>query len=74
VRDGGYVREVAALRPGTVTPFADGRLVAALAAAVADPASTWLPPGADLRPGPAETGEAYRSWWAALDVAAPVPA
>ena len=63
VRTGTYAREMAALRPGTVSLFEHGRLVSALAAALADPARTWLEAGADVRPGPAETAEAYAGWW-----------
>lgn len=76
VRDGSYAREMAALRPGTLTTYRDEDLADALAtaldAAPDDPASTWLGPGADLRPGPAEVVAAYRAWWAG--VRAPEPA
>ncbi|MDF9714649.1 hypothetical protein [Nocardioides sp. ChNu-99] len=70
VRDGVYARETAQLRPGTVVSYTDDDLVAVLAVALDDPASTWLPDGADLRPGPDEVGAAYRSWWARLSAEA----
>ncbi|WP_051706175.1 hypothetical protein [Nocardioides aequoreus] len=66
VRVGTYTREMGRLRPGTTTPFESGRLVAPLAAALADPGRTWLDQGTDLRPGPRETVAAYRAWWADL--------
>ncbi|MDN7119816.1 hypothetical protein INN71_00250 [Nocardioides sp. ChNu-153] len=63
VRDGAYAREMAGLRPGTVVTYRDDDLVPALAAALDDPAATWLAPGTDLRPGPDEVAAAYRAWW-----------
>ncbi len=63
VTDGTYTREMAALRPGTLTPVADGDLPAALARAAADPAATWLAPGIDLAPGLTEVAAAYLAWW-----------
>ncbi len=66
VRTGSYAREMADLRPGSVSLFDDDDLTDALARALDDPASTWLPPDADLRPGPAETAEAYVAWWRRL--------
>jgi glycosyltransferase involved in cell wall biosynthesis len=64
VRDGVYARETAALRPGSLTLFRDDTLADAVAAALVRPASTWLAPGADLRPLRADTARAYLDWWA----------
>lgn len=66
VRDGVYAREMAALRPGTVTLFDDASLVPTLATALRDPDSTWLAPGTDLGPHLQETAAAYRTWWATV--------
>ncbi len=63
VTDGTYARETAALRPGTLTLVDPGDLPRALARAAADPASTWLAPGARLEPGLAEVAAAYLAWW-----------
>ncbi len=62
VPDGPYWREVAALRPGAVTPYADLR--AAVARAAATPEDTWLAPGTSLGPGPADVAAAHLAWWA----------
>ncbi len=62
VPDGPATRELAGLRPGTLTLYDD--LPAAIAAARADPASTWLAPGTSTRPAPADAAAAYRAWWA----------
>ncbi|VXB79266.1 hypothetical protein [Nocardioides sp. AX2bis] len=62
VTDGTYAREMAALRPGTLT-LVDDDLAAALARAAADPAGTWLAPGVGLAPGLDEVAAAYRAWW-----------
>lgn len=70
VRDGAYAREMADLRPGTTTLVTDAGLASAVAAALADPASTWLPAGVDVTPGPAEVAEAYRRWWRGVAEAA----
>jgi len=66
VRDGAYAREMAALRPGTITLFDDGTLVPSLAAALLDPATTWTAPGTDLGPRLEDTAAAYRAWWATV--------
>ena len=66
VRDGAYAREMAALRPGTLTLFDDATLVPTLAAALAHPATTWTTPGIDLGPRLAETAAAYGAWWASV--------
>lgn len=58
VPDGPYARELA---PGTVTLYTDLR--AAIATALADPASTWRAPDVDPGPSPRATAEAYRAWW-----------
>ncbi len=66
VRDGTYAREMAALRPGTITLFDDATLVPCLEAALRRPATTWTAPGTDLGPRLAETAAAYRVWWASV--------
>jgi glycosyltransferase involved in cell wall biosynthesis len=63
VIDGRYPREMAALRPGTVGLVAPGGLPAAIARALADPASTWLTAGAVTRPHLDDTAAAYLRWW-----------
>ncbi|PUA80205.1 hypothetical protein C7S10_16685 [Nocardioides currus] len=67
VRDGAYAREMAGLRPGTITLFDDSTLVPALESALARPASTWTTPGTDLAPGLEDTAAAYVAWWASAD-------
>jgi hypothetical protein len=66
VRDGSYAREMAALRPGTLSLFDDATLVPRLDAALHRPTSTWTAPGADLGPRIGETAAAYRTWWASV--------
>jgi glycosyltransferase involved in cell wall biosynthesis len=66
VRDGAYAREMAALRPGTLTLFDDATLVPRLQAALARPASTWIAPGTDVGPRLHDTAAAYRAWWASV--------
>lgn len=66
VRDGAYAREMAALRPGTLTLFDDATLVPRLEAALRRPDSTWIEPGTDLGPRLEDTAAAYRSWWASV--------
>ncbi len=63
LRDGAYAREMAALRPGTVTLFDDATLADRVEAALRRPHTTWLGAGHDLRPGVRETVAAYRAWW-----------
>ncbi|MDF2444055.1 MAG: hypothetical protein JWR01_2258, partial [Subtercola sp.] len=63
---GRYTRELAGLRPGTVTVYAPDELHTALAAASADPASTWLSPGTSIRPHLPDTAERYLAWWEGL--------
>jgi glycosyltransferase involved in cell wall biosynthesis len=66
VPDTRYSREMAALRPGTLTLIDDDpdALAAAVARAVADPTSTWLAPDAVTAPGIADVAAAYLAWWA----------
>lgn len=66
VRDGAYAREMAELRPGTITLFDDSTLVPRLEAALHHPASTWTDPGTDVGPGLEDTAAAYRAWWASV--------
>jgi hypothetical protein len=61
-----YTREMAALRPGTVTLYEPGELLPAIARARQDPASTWLGADAVLAPGLRETTAAYLAWWDGL--------
>ena len=63
VPDTRYSREMAALRPGTLTLVDPEALVAALATAHDDPASTWLAADAVTAPGTADTADAYLRWW-----------
>lgn len=63
VPDTRYSREMASLRPGTLTLYPEGGLAAAIAAALADPASTWLDDDADTLPGLDEVADAYVAWW-----------
>jgi len=65
VVDSRYAREMAALRPGTLTLYPPADLPAHLARAWADPAATALPPGASLAPTLADAAAAYLGWWAA---------
>lgn len=67
VRDSAYAREMAALRPGTVTLFDDATLVPVLAEALRRPDSTWITAGTDLGPDLADTAASYRAWWASVD-------
>lgn len=66
VRESGYTREVAALRPGTVRLFCDDGLTAALEAALARPVSTVLASDATLSPRLSDVALAYRRWWSGL--------
>jgi glycosyltransferase involved in cell wall biosynthesis len=63
VRAGGYASEMAELRPGTLTVYEPTGLAEAVAAALAEPATTWLAPDAVLSPGLAEVAAAYLRWW-----------
>lgn len=64
VPDTRYSREMATLRPGTLTLYPDDGLAAAIATALADPASTWLDDDARTLPGLDEVADAYAAWWA----------
>ncbi|TWX40661.1 glycosyltransferase family 4 protein [Frigoribacterium sp. ACAM 257] len=66
VPDTRYSREMAALRPGTLTLIDDDpdALVDAVARAAADPDSTWLAPDAVTTPGIDDVAAAYLEWWA----------
>ncbi|PKH42675.1 hypothetical protein SAMN05192575_103224 [Nocardioides alpinus] len=66
VRDGAYAREMAELRPGTITLFDDATLVPRLEEAVRRPAGTWTSADTDLGPGLEDTAVAYRAWWASV--------
>jgi hypothetical protein len=63
VADSSYAREIEQLRPGTIRRYQPDRLAAPLADALADPASTWLAPDAELKPGRTEVGATYLDWW-----------
>lgn len=58
-----YVEELEARCPGALMLYPDepGALESACAAALSDPASTWLGPQVRLGPGRAEVGERYRA-------------
>ena len=65
VADGGYARELATVRPGTLT-LVDVRpepLGAAIATALADPDSTWLGQEVSTRPHLDDAAAAYARWW-----------
>ncbi|NRD25103.1 hypothetical protein [Frigoribacterium sp. VKM Ac-2836] len=64
VPDTRYSREMATLRPGTLTLYPEGGLAAAIATALVDPASTWLEDDARTLPGLDEVADAYTAWWA----------
>jgi glycosyltransferase involved in cell wall biosynthesis len=67
VPDVAYTREVAQRSPGTLWLYDE--LAPALAAALADPARTWLDPGTPVGPAMPETVAAYRAVWAAVRAA-----
>ncbi|MFG6493161.1 glycosyltransferase [Microbacterium sp. P03] len=58
-----YTTEMAALRPRTLTIADPDELGAAIAAAFADPATTWLPSDLDVPLGRAEVAAAYVAAW-----------
>jgi GT2 family glycosyltransferase len=67
-----YVDEMAALRPGTLSPVDPAALAAEVRAAAEDPDATWH--GVHPVPvGPADVARAYLDWWAALPAPAPGP-
>ena len=63
VRDGVYAREMAALREGSVTLFADDTLVDLVARALDRPETTWTDPAVDLRPHLDDVARSYLDWW-----------
>ncbi len=63
VMAGTYAHEMAQLRPGTLTPVADGDLARAVAAALADPGSTRLGPSVDTAPHLDDCAAAYLDFW-----------
>ena len=66
VADSRYAREMQALRPGTMTLFAADGMDAAIATALADPASTILAVDAMTAPYFSDAAGSYLNWWAAL--------
>ncbi len=58
-----YFAEMAALRPGTMALVPAEALEDAVAAALADPGSTWLGPDASTEPHLAQTAAAYLERW-----------
>jgi len=64
VVDSRYAREMAALRPGTLTLYPPADLPAHLARVWADPAATQLPAGTSLAPTLTDAAAAYLAWWA----------
>ena len=61
-----YMQEMAALRPGTLTLVEPAELADAVAAALRDPASTWLDDNAEVRPTTGDTVEQYLDYWRAV--------
>ncbi|MBC7724715.1 MAG: hypothetical protein H7146_08205 [Burkholderiaceae bacterium] len=61
-----YVDEMARLRPGTMTVYPEGGLAEAIRVALADPASTWLAPGAHAGPDLNDVAASYLGWWRGL--------
>lgn len=64
VVDSRYAREMAALRPGTLTLYPPADLPAHLARSWADPRAAQLPAGTSLAPTLADAAAAYLAWWA----------
>jgi hypothetical protein len=62
VPDTAYTREMAELRPGTVTLYDEALMPDAIERAWLEPATTWLPPTAVTRPDTAEVADLYRAW------------
>ncbi|MFC7431669.1 MULTISPECIES: hypothetical protein [unclassified Agrococcus] len=60
---GPYFAEMDALRPGTMTLVDEDGLAAAIERAVADPASTWLDAGVDVRPTLDDVARAHLALW-----------
>jgi hypothetical protein len=61
-----YSREMAALRPGTITLFPPRDLSEHIQRAWREPESTWLAPSTVLAPTLEDAALAYRHWWATL--------
>lgn len=66
VPDTRYSREIAALRPGTVTLYASEDLGGAVARARLDPDGTWLAHGTPTAPHLADAADAYLAWWSGV--------
>ena len=66
MRDGAYAREMAELRPGTITLFDDATLVPRLTEALRRPGSKWTSADTALGPVLEDTVAAYRAWWASV--------
>ncbi len=60
---GRYTREFDDRHPGCVQLYEPGELRMRVTAALADPSSTWLGPGAAVGSGPAEVALQYLAWW-----------
>ncbi|MEP6980767.1 MAG: hypothetical protein ABJA16_08405 [Nakamurella sp.] len=63
---GAYTREFADRHPGAVQLYAPGELRARVAAALAEPSSTWLPAGAVVGGGPEVVARRYLDWLQAV--------
>ncbi len=61
--DSRYTREVAALRPGTITPYPPEAMAAAIEHALRHPGSTWIDDGVPLAPDVPDVARAYLRWW-----------
>lgn len=66
VADSRYAREMHELRPGTMTLYATNGMDAAVAAALADPASTVLDAQVDIAPRMTDAVESYTTWWSSM--------
>jgi glycosyltransferase involved in cell wall biosynthesis len=63
VADSRYAREIDDLRPGTIRRYRPDGLAAALATALAAPATTWLAAGTPTRPHLPDVAAGYLDWW-----------
>ncbi|MEY2850087.1 MAG: hypothetical protein RI885_2754 [Actinomycetota bacterium] len=66
VLDSRYAREMAALRPQTMTLYSPDGMDDVIAAALADPTSTRLAPTTSTAPHLVDTYAAYARWWREL--------
>jgi glycosyltransferase involved in cell wall biosynthesis len=66
VAESRYSREMAGLRPGTMTLFGTHELALRLEAAWSQPESTWLAESTPLAPTLADVADDYRDWWREL--------